>query len=182
MWRIEIQRKYIATQPGSCEATNPTLDATCPIGREIGNEGRGGREWKIARFRASRFVSGLRIAWRFAFQTFNRIRLTGNKCGICISLSATPAGYQLRNSLEWMYPRNGDTSFVLFHHVVKLIRLFTLVTSSRWNLSWRRFLSLFLAVVFKEAFNVEFICQNYYYYCIFLHRNFQSTLKNMGEK
>lgn len=30
--------------PVRCEATNPTLDATCPIGREIGNEGRGGRE------------------------------------------------------------------------------------------------------------------------------------------
>lgn len=114
-------------------ATNPLLDATCPIGREIGNEGRGGREWKIARFRASRFVSGLRIAWRFAFQTFNRIRLTGNKWNLHFVVRHLP-GYQLRNSLEWIYRNRGDTSFVLFHHVVKLIRLFTLVTFPWWNL------------------------------------------------
>lgn len=72
MWRIEIQRKYIATQPGSCEATNPTLDATCPIGREIGNEGRGGREWKIARFRASRFVED-RVTFRISNVQPNKI-------------------------------------------------------------------------------------------------------------
>lgn len=118
------------------------------------------REWKIARFRASRFVSGLRIAWRFAFQTFNRIRLTGNKCGICISLSATfPV-------TSYGIPWDDYTSFVLFHHVVKLIRLFTLVTFSRWNL-WRYFLSLFSIIREGRCSNkqyYEFIYKNCCYY------------------